>query len=65
MNPDAIVLALLAIANLSFLAHLRQRHAKRIREDRMMASLKLAVHRANNFEELPEPSHLPLLQQAS
>ena len=64
MNPDAVVLALLAIADLAFLVHLRQRNAHRVREQRMMASLKLAVHRANCLEELPDRA-LPPLQQAS
>ena len=65
MNTDAFVLALLAIADLAFLVHLRQRHAKCLREDRMMASLKIAVHRANSLEELPDHAEAPLLQQAS
>jgi hypothetical protein len=65
MNSDAIVLALLAIADLAFLVHLRQRHAKRISEDRMMASLKIAVHRANSLEELPPVLSQVPLQQAS
>jgi len=62
MNPDALVLALLAFADLAVLVHLRMRHAQRLRMERMMASLKFAVQRANSVEEMPECSQL---QQAS
>jgi len=62
MNPDALMLALLAVADLALLVHLRQRHAERLRIERVMASLKFAVQRAKNVEEMPEH---PQLQQAS
>ena len=51
MNPDAFVLALLAIADLAVLVHLRQRHAERVRAERVMASLRFAVDRANSVGE--------------
>jgi len=62
MNSDALVLALLAFADLAVLVHLRLRHAQRLRMERVMASLKFAVQRANSVEEMPERSQL---QQAS
>jgi hypothetical protein len=60
MNPDALLLAFLAIADLLFIVHLRQRHGKRERMERMAASLRMAVHRANNVDELPAKQ--PLLR---
>lgn len=62
MNPDAFVLALLAIADLAVLAHLRHRHAQRVRMERMMESLRFAVQRANTIQEMPQHHEL---QQAS
>ena len=63
MNPDAILLALLAIADLAFLVHLRLRHAERLAErlrmERVMASLKFAVQRANSLEETSVQHQLP------
>ncbi len=58
MNSDALVLALLAFADLAVLVHLRLRHAQRLRMERVMASLKFAVQRANSIEEMPERSQL-------
>ena len=58
MNPDAILLAMLAIVDLAVLAHLRQRHALRMRQERIMASMRYAVHRANRIEELPARTQL-------
>ncbi|MEO8367977.1 MAG: hypothetical protein ABI806_02100 [Candidatus Solibacter sp.] len=48
MNSDALVLALLAVADLAVLVHLRMRHAQRLRMERVMASLKFAVQQANS-----------------
>jgi hypothetical protein len=62
MNPDALVLALLAIGDFLLIVHLRQRHARRVRMDRMMTSLRMAVHRENEVEELPVKR--PLLLRA-
>ena len=53
MNIDALVLALLAIMDLALIAHLRRRHGKRVRSERMMASLRMAVRRANGIEDMP------------
>jgi hypothetical protein len=53
MNIDAVVLALLAIADLAFIAYLRSRHGQRVRAERMMTSLRLAVRRENAVNDLP------------
>ena len=58
MNSDALVLALLAFADLAVLVHLRLRHAERLRLERVMASLKFAVQRANSVEEIHERHQL-------
>jgi hypothetical protein len=53
MNIDAVVLALLAIADLAFIAYLRSRHGQRVRAERMMTSLRMAVRRENAVHDLP------------
>ena len=52
MSIDAFVLALIAIADLALIAYLRRRHGQRVRTQRMMASLRLAVRRENSVEDL-------------
>lgn len=52
MNPDAIVLLLLAMADLALIVHLRRRHATHERKKRMMACLRRAVRRENGVGEL-------------
>jgi hypothetical protein len=58
MNPDALVLALLAIVDLTVIVHLRQRHARRLQMDRVMTSLCMAVRRENDVEALPPKNPL-------
>ena len=58
MNVDALVLALLGISDLAFIVHLRRRHARRARMDRMMASLGMAIRQANGVEKLPAKRRL-------
>ena len=53
MNTDALLLVLLAVADLALIVHLRKRHARRVKMERMMASLRMAVRRANGVEDLP------------
>ena len=53
MNLDALLLALLAIADFGFLVHLRQRDRRRVQMDRVMSSLCMAVRRENDVEALP------------
>jgi hypothetical protein len=52
MNPDALVLAILAVADFALMVHLRQRHAQRLRMERVMSSLRLAVRRENGVEPM-------------
>ena len=47
MNVDALVLALVAIADMVLIVHLRRRRYRRERQDRMMGSLRLALRWAN------------------
>ena len=58
MNMDALVLAMLAIGDLGLIVHLRQRRARTVRLERMMASLRMAVQRVNAVEALPEQGPL-------
>jgi hypothetical protein len=46
------MLGMLAVADLTLLAHLRLRHGRRARMERMMASLCLAVRLENDREAL-------------
>ena len=43
MNVDALVLALVAIADIALIVHLRRRHNRRLRHQRMMGSLRIAL----------------------
>ena len=45
MNADALIFALVALADLAVLVWLRRRHGRRERERRMMRSLQLAIRR--------------------
>ena len=45
MNGDAVILALLALADLSFFLYLRQRHARRVRVRRMYRALAQVIRR--------------------
>jgi hypothetical protein len=45
MNADALVLALVALADLAVLVYLRRRHHRRERARRMMRSLQFAISR--------------------
>lgn len=50
---DALLLALLAIGDLALLVHLRHRNGRRVRMERVMTSLRMAVRRENGVEPLP------------
>ena len=52
MNIDALVLGLIAMADIALIVHLRRRNARRVQTERMMTSLRLAVRRANKVESL-------------
>jgi hypothetical protein len=43
MSVDAAFLALLALADLAFLAYLRRRHWRNVQRERMAESLRFAV----------------------
>jgi len=58
MNLDALVLALLAIADMALLVYLRRRHARRVRRERMAASLRMAIRLENGVEERPATRRL-------
>jgi hypothetical protein len=60
MNPDAIVLAMLAVGDLALIVHLRQRHGRQVQMERVMTSLRMAVRRENGVETLP--AKRPLLR---
>jgi len=52
MNPDGVMLGMLAVADFALLAHLRLRQGRRVRMARMMASLYLAVRLENDPDAL-------------
>lgn len=47
VNADAVILALLAASDLAFLAWLRRRRTRRLREEHMYYVLRLHLHREN------------------
>ena len=55
MNSDALVLVLVAIADLAVIVHLRRRHNSRARLERMTVSLRLAVRRSNAVDVAEQP----------
>ncbi len=59
MNVDALVLALVAIADMALIVHLRRRRNRRLRQERMMGSLRIALRWANapNRERTRVPVH--------
>ena len=58
MNVDAMVLALVAIADMAFIVHLRRRRYRRKRNERMMACLRVAIHRTNQAGQRSRYWHL-------
>ena len=53
MNTDALVLGIIAIADLGFIVYLRRLQYRRRRMERMMGSLRLAVRWANGVGARP------------
>jgi hypothetical protein len=47
MSIDALVLTALAIMDFALIVHLRRRHGRRASRERMMASLRMAIRRAD------------------
>jgi hypothetical protein len=62
---DGSVLALLALADIALMVHLRRARGRRIREERMMCSLRLALDREANAEVLDPPVKPWTLRRAS
>jgi hypothetical protein len=60
MNPDAIVLAMLAVGDLALIVHLRERRGRQVQMGRVIASLRMAVRRENGVET--PPAKRPLLR---
>jgi hypothetical protein len=59
MDPHGVMLGMMAVADLTLLAHLRLRQGRRLRMERMMASLCMAVRLENDREALfTEPPRL-------
>ena len=56
---DAILLGVLAVADLGFLIYLRWRRSKRVRRARIEASLTIFLRRQNGYE-LPKRRRLLL-----
>ena len=56
---DAIVLGVLALADLGFLIYLRWRRSKRVNRARMVESLNIYIRRQNGYE-LPKRRRLLL-----
>ena len=52
MNPHGVMLGMLAVADIALMAHLRLRQGRRVRMERMMASLHLALRLENDREAL-------------
>jgi hypothetical protein len=52
MDPHGVMLGMMAVADLTLLAHLRLRQGRRLRMERMMASLCMAVRLENDRESL-------------
>jgi hypothetical protein len=53
--PDMLLFALLALADAALLTHLHRRRQRRRSLDRMMQSLRRAIHRETVIVEVPEP----------
>ena len=54
MNVDAVVLGMIAIADLFLIAHLRQRRRNAMRQERVIRSLALAIRRENGEIVIPK-----------
>jgi hypothetical protein len=62
---DASVLALLALADIALMVHLRRARGRRLREERMMSSLRLALDREANVQALAPAAKPWTLRRAS
>ena len=62
---DGLVLALLALADMALLVHLRRSRTRRMQADRMMLNLQIAVERAILEDEYKLPPPALTLRRAS
>ena len=65
MNPDVVVLLLMALADICLIVHLRRRRARYIRMDRMTRSLQLHIRSELTPESVVAPRRRRLLERAS
>ena|ERR1035438_5559008 len=65
MNADAVVLLLLAVADICLLAYLRQRRARSIRAERMTRSLRLHIRGELALDPVVAPRRRQMMQRAS
>lgn len=61
---DGLILALLAMADIALMVHLRRSRGRRVREERMMRSLTIALQRVIEAQAC-EPSQVLKLRRAS
>jgi hypothetical protein len=59
-SVDALVLGMLAVADLAVLVHLRRRRWQKVQSERMMRSLVLVVRQENGDLPMPEQRRLPM-----
>jgi hypothetical protein len=52
---DGLVLLILAIADFCLLVHLRRRHARHVRQERVITSMQTAVRRELLTDSSPKP----------
>ena len=64
MIVDALIWALLAVGDIALLIHMRRRRGRRVRDQRILASLRLAVRRETT-QEIAPPSKRWTLYRAS
>lgn len=62
---DGLVLALLAVADMALLVHLRRSRTRRLQAERMMLNLQIAVERAILEDEYKLPPRVVTLRRAS
>jgi len=55
MNPDAMVMLLLALADLCLLVHLRRRRSRRLRMERVARSLQVFLRREPASNSVARP----------
>lgn len=65
MIVDALVFALLALGDAALMVELRRRRGRRIRAERMTASLRLAIQRHAADQPITRPANRLTLFRAS